>query len=560
VTDKAQRVSTLLGTMIISFIGITLISNSVLIAIGSPVSGLTIPFAVILAICVAWWPSIQHFGEHYRRLFLIICVSFIILFALTILISSAIYDISFDGQTYHSEAIIGLAQGWNPFRMPVPVNAFYADWVGFFSKGPWITAAAMYRFTDNIESGKAFNSLLLIASGLFSYSALSTFPQLNRRWRLNLSILIALNPISVCQLFTFYVDGQLASGLIILISLLIILSQQQERILLIALASLLVVVLNIKLTGILYAGIILSGFVLWYGWQHRKQAVPVVACCVFTSTIGVIGVGYNPIISQFTRNLIDKGDPFYPKSWSQLIAIDRNMPQNFVGKDRFWKFGVSLFSSSQVDMQPTRLKIPFTVSLDDLFVFRYPDVRTGGFGPLFSGVLLLTLVIFIIGIAKYARSIYTGFVPILLVLIVISVLSTSEAWWARYAPQLWIVPILVVAINIRQSSKVMLRSLIGVWALVLALNVIMVASVSIIAIIRDQPSLRMDYDNVKQIEKDYGVVPLVLNAFPITQARFTQQNITFTLPEKLPCDAEHQHTLIFSWSIICNFGAQSNSK
>ncbi len=559
--DKSVRISRILGTLIILFMAVILITNIMLFAIGMSLSGLTVLFAGIITTGIGWGICNHDFKQNPRQIFVIIIISLFIIIVVTTLINSIIYDISFDGQTYHSEAIISLANGWNPLRMSVPANVFYRDWVGFFSKGPWITAAAMYRFTENIETGKVFNSLLLVASGFFSYSAFSTFPQLNQRWRVNLSLLMMFNPVSVCQLFTFYVDGQLASCLIILVSLLIIVSQQQpNKIYLLAVAAVLLIITNVKLTGILYAGILISGFVIWYGWQFRKQAMPVFICCISASVIGIFVIGYNPIISQFTHNLIEKGDPFYPVSWTQLIAIDRNIPQDFTGKDRFWKLAVSLFSKSQVSRQAPQLKIPFTLSVDELFEFRYPDVRSGGFGPLFGGALLLSVLILVIGLVQHRKTLYKGFIPILLLLIVISVLSTSETWWARYIPQLWTLPILIVAFSIRNQSNRLSRGLIGIWAFVLALNIILVSSVSIIAMLKDQQMLQAEYDTVKQIEKDYGAVPLVLNVFPITQARFEQHNITFTLTDKLPCSPEQQHILIYSWSAICDPDMQANSQ
>ena len=153
--DKSARISSLLGTLIVTFIATLLLANTILFAVGIPLMGLTVPLAGIIAIGVGAWLSIRTFKENRLTLFILIITFYIIVIVL-VLINSSIYDISFDGQTYHSEAIIGLANGWNPLRMPVPANAFYRDWIGFFSKGAWITAAAMYRFTENIESGKVF--------------------------------------------------------------------------------------------------------------------------------------------------------------------------------------------------------------------------------------------------------------------------------------------------------------------------------------------------------------------------------------------------------------------
>ena len=59
-----------------------------------------------------------------------------------------------------------------------------------------------------------------------------------------------------------------------------------------------------------------------------------------------------------------------------------------------------------------------------------------------------------------------------------------------------------------------------------------------IAILKDQQSLHVEYERIKQLENEYGSVPLALNAFPITQARFAQQNIPFTLTDKYKAAAK----------------------
>lgn len=550
-TIKSLSITTIIGSLIVGFIAFILLSNTLLFALNHSVSGFTVPLSGILIIVTLRWVIKRTYPETSEGIFLQSILILGITFIVALVINANIFDISFDGQTYHSEAIVGLAHGWNPYTAAVPPNAYYPDWVGFFTKGTWIAAASIYKLTNNFETGKVFNSLLLIASGCFSYSALATFPNISRRWRINISLLIMLNPISLCQLFTFYADGQLASCLVILISLLIILSQEQDAVFLLALGLLLVIILNIKLTGILYAGIIVAGFVGWNWWRNHKLNKTLVVWALSSVFVALIGVGFNPLISQYLRNTLEKGDPFYPVSWSHLIAIDRNMPQDFIGKDRFSKLFLSLFSKSQVDTKPTQLKIPFSFSVDELFNFRFPDERTGGFGPLFGGCLILAVFILTLRLTTFRKHPFPPVVPVLIGLIIISTLSTSEAWWARYTPQLWLVPLLIATLGMDTLLNRGVRWLTGTLLLILGLNTILVGSVVIVGILKDQSPLRDELAHLRQTADQYGPIPLNINGFPITTARFEQVNISYIITGELNCDNQH-HLLIYSWSEICD--------
>src|SRR5262249_32768172 len=149
-----------------------------------------------------------------------------------------IYDISWDGQTYHAEGIEQLASGWNPF-WEAPHNGpafrlhsgYYSgpSQLSFSPKGAWICAAALYKFSGSFEAGKACHLMLILACFLCSFAALSTFRSIKWRWILILSLLIASNPVSVCQMFTYYVDGQLSSLLGITIGLLILIYRRPDR-------------------------------------------------------------------------------------------------------------------------------------------------------------------------------------------------------------------------------------------------------------------------------------------------------------------------------------------
>ena len=142
-------------------------------------------------------------------------------------IAAFFYDVSFDGQLYHQDAILRLVRGWNPLLETGPTS--YTKITDYYPKAAWIIAASLQCATGSIESGKALNILLVIASFFIARRSLAATGLVPARGRTIVATLLALNPVSVCQLFSFMVDGCLASLLVILMGLMIILYRSPSR-------------------------------------------------------------------------------------------------------------------------------------------------------------------------------------------------------------------------------------------------------------------------------------------------------------------------------------------
>jgi hypothetical protein len=90
--------------------------------------------------------------------------------------------------------------------------------------------------------------------------------------------------------------------------------------------------------------------------------------------------------------------------------------------------------------------VPFTVTKSETEAFAEVDVRIAGYGPLFGGILLLALAL---GLAVVVRQIrnrradWDIWLPVSAV--VLTVLVVPEMWWARYFPQLYLLPLLCTA-------------------------------------------------------------------------------------------------------------------
>jgi hypothetical protein len=551
--SASLRQALLFGINLLSLVTSNLVGASLLMLMGFNALEYSLLIAVLVTMVVCWTGVSRWFTERRVLWWLVQMGLCVVVLVGAVAISSQWWDTTNDGQTYHTDGILSLAEGWNPYRTPEPPDSIYPLWVGFFSKGPWVNAASLYRLTGTIEAGKAFQLILFVASLAIAWSVFGSQPHLPRQHAAVLSILLALNPVVVCQLLNFYVDGQLASCLTILICLMWLLDRSYDGFVLFALCMVSLLIVNLKLNGVIYLAILAGGYVLWL-WVHRRpERMRVTLSLLAAGLFAVVVVGYNPFISRYLTNFLSKGDPFYPTDLHSLILVKTNTPSDLLDKDRFSRLAMSLFSQSQVSLDPTTFKIPFTVSPQEFVNFRFPDTRVGGFGPWFSGALLLSLGL---GLATLWQARHTlkrlSFPVLLLILIAISIISSDQGWWPRYAPQLWVIPIIIVALVLSTAVSQWLSRGAVLVILVLFINAAIITTIYLALGIADQQTVRQD---LAALHAQSLIEPLEVNfnTVPMVQWRFDREGIAYQVVEDLPrCPEGYQHrNVVFSISIVC---------
>ena len=117
-----------------------------------------------------------------------------------------------------------------------------------------------------------------------------------------------------------------------------------------------------------------------------------------------------------------------------------------MGRNRFVRFYYATFSrpgNQPFNDEPdAKLMWPFTARPADLFYYRFHEARISGFGPFFSGALLVA---FGLGIWLLFQPSRARWVAALAgSTVVASLLVSVHLWWPRYGPQLWLLPILPV--------------------------------------------------------------------------------------------------------------------
>ncbi|WP_378954873.1 hypothetical protein [Pelosinus sp. sgz500959] len=444
------------GSILLSLMFFMLLFASLGFVVGMPITTVTIWLSLVCTLVYGFMVTKFYFKQETWQLFAKLCLLITLSFLSFMYISGLFYDISYDGQVYHQEAVGQLAHGWNPFQDYLTKDRSHsAVLLNHYAKGPWIYEAVLYSATGQIEQSKVFNFLLIIISFLLTLSSMKQCHRFSVKQAVIFSLLMALNPISIYQALSFYIDGQLASLLLCLVALSYRLITQYDRVIVCSFIMSIALTVNIKFTGVVYviACVGLAGGWLWL-LKKKHLYANLAKTSIIGLFIGICVIGYNPYVT----NIVYYGHPFYPLYGAGPKTMDimtSNSPQGFMQMNSLEKLYVASFSMStnNFDREEPVLKIPFTVRPQEFKPFVYgADIRIGGFGPWFSGMLLLAgLTLLLILIFPTKDGLYgIG----LVVSIMISVLINPESWWARYVPQFWLMPISIAAVAATEAKKV----------------------------------------------------------------------------------------------------------
>ena len=454
-------------------------------------------------------------------------------------------DYSCDGVGYHGTGTLQLLEGWNPLRQPGRADApqlLQQEVMIHYAKGPWISAAGLCQLAGKVEAGKATTLILIAACFFLALHAQAKHTRLGPAKMVILSALVALNPISLNQCLTFYVDGQLAAlfTILVLSSCLQLLEQRALNFMLTILTILLLI--NVKLTGLVYVCVFGATFCIALFALKRLDALPSLAA---TYAIGVflgLAVGYNPYVT----NLQTTGNPLFPFTFDQTKRgteenfTNNQMPVSFRGRNRFDTFLRSVFGRCQNSYDYSSqtfsggsLKTPFTVSAAEVRCFKDVDTRICGWGPLTSGVLICALAATCT--AKRRERQKYGKIGLTLTLCVLAtVFVIPHPWWARYVPQLWLLPV-IAAVALWLSER-KLDQLFG--AALIALMFANLAMISIPAVRASYSFTRLLHSQLKWLAEQNRTYSVAFGDYRFNQLRLQEFGIRYRVVETIPSQAK----------------------
>jgi hypothetical protein len=478
---EPAKILSVAGILIITWLSFTFIFATVFFLVGSSLSSISLILSTLCSILIGIFLSRKVLPCSIAETSLAFLL-WIASLGICLGVSAAIFDNSWDGQDYQQRAILQIANGFNPIYDIARPDEYYNRALNYYPKAAWVISASLYQATGNIETGKAVNSLLLVAG--FSILC-AIFLDLNKfkPWLAALlAALIVGNPVAIVQVFTYYIDGIVATLLTLFLMAIYIYLFKHKKLGFYLMDIIILLGVNIKFTGTAYFVIFaLTAMIFQWAMDPNKLRIPSISWAVLTGFVfGMLVFGVSP----YGINTIQHQNPFYPiyggnDAVNKSFIMLNQYPADFTHMGKLETFARSLFSKSYnaYGTEKSELKIPFTITETELKSSISPDVRVAGFGPFFGGILLISVIGLVRG-CQMKKSYPNWMIYLILGGLVFSVFINEESWWARYVPQLWLIPCLVVLMAANARGKVIKISSV-LLCFFMALNLITVAGPNI---------------------------------------------------------------------------------
>lgn len=539
-----------LSIALLGFIVLTAVLATSAIALGdAPPPALLAPALVAAATTAGWTLRREGLSFAYAASgAAAIAMLAVAISATGLWLQARVYDHSFDGPWYHQPAIELLAGGWNPWSdVAAPVRSEAQIQITHYPKALWVVEATLYRLTERIESVKAVNVLLLLAAAAAAVAAFLGLNRLHGAVAASLGLLMAAGPIALTQLPTTLVDGAVASLWVCGVAALVACcSGRPSRGAIVTLAASCALLPGVKFSGlpaIVFLLLPLAALSAVRSASPSVQDPPIhdmaprarlrngLAASVVAATVGAGFLSFNPYVT----NWVHYSHPLAPRPSGGFRSFTAWMePPSYRPLPPSMKTLASLFArSSHTDRYGTRqaeLKAPFTIEKSEIRAFYdFVNPRLGGFGPLFSGALLLSLP----GFALRGRPAWARGVAWIAVSLGVSVLLAPVGWIARFVPQLWLVPVLGAGCLFAARHR--LGHILG-WATVVALT----ANLALVAVPRYQGLMTQERavtQRLAALAASDGII-IHIPRWIANRTRLAEAGVDFievATPDELPC-------------------------
>jgi len=259
--------------------------------------------------------------------------------AFSLLISNLYFDVSFDGQWYHQDAIMFLSDGWNPVWDHALVDSLVsgekACWVNSYPKASWVFQSGIFQLSGNVELGKSLHLISLFSFAFLLFSFLQYRVKLGFFKSLVLTLMMSISTITLGQIFSFYVDGVLFSFLGIFLLLWIEYLMFDKKVFIWLVFSFIFLV-NLKFTGLVYALVFCGIGMVFKLIIDRSIPVKLILNLSLMVLLGVFIIGY----PTYVRNTMEKGHPLFPLMGKNNVGkevAEVQYPKDFFTMNRFEK-------------------------------------------------------------------------------------------------------------------------------------------------------------------------------------------------------------------------------
>uniref|UniRef100_N2AG27 Glycosyltransferase RgtA/B/C/D-like domain-containing protein n=1 Tax=Eubacterium plexicaudatum ASF492 TaxID=1235802 RepID=N2AG27_9FIRM len=390
---------------------------------------------------------------------LLLCV--LICIGLSIWFSGNLLDTSYDGNGYRKIMTGLLKEGWNPiWHKPDEFNeavkaapvalASWGDnsnwfWMDVHPKALAVVSSVVYAITGNIESGKFYTLISIVMVFCFYNHFLRKHLKL---WQAVLmSAVIACNPVAMTNIRNYYGDGFIAH--ILMIAVVFILEyfdeadQKRKKGLFAGLALCIIWGFNLKINAAFYLGILCTAMwiiVIVADRKKRNYAESRNMFVIFSGAVcsGVL-LGFSPYVTSIYR---------YGEFLPGVLGNSKSMTGAFHASTQgmysiqiFWAYIFGKMGDYWTDKQ-LPLKIPFTVSEQEIenYCIAYPAFES--FGLFFSGLLIISFILLFFLIICFRKTIKENLLIkislVMYVLVFAQCMFSPTGIGLRYVAHFWL--------------------------------------------------------------------------------------------------------------------------
>lgn len=387
-----------------------------------------------------------------------------LIFILASTYSFLLFDKAGDGRTYHQETIVLIKNGWNPifdsnFINNIPPSRFGQSKT--FTLADELLASSFALTFGHIQIGKIINILFVLSCFCITFIAQNKLFKLSDKPNYIISAYIALNPLVMSQLQSFYLDGNLfLCYTIFLYSLLVYLftDENEKYFWLIITCISFVILSNLKMTGLIIGSIVLFISLTIYIVLNKKPKGLVKL--LFGLSCSFVVISWHP----YLQNILRGRNIFWP-----ILGNHSSNVFNDVTKGAHMAKPL-LFLLSYLS--------PFPMDEDNMFVpslrpFVRTDTFIGALGPLF-GILLLFGLYYSIkylysNLKDYKVNKTYQILAIIFLTSIITILINPAPWWTKYSPTIILIPV-VSFIALYQTNSILWNKLSFPLVLVIIIN------------------------------------------------------------------------------------------
>lgn len=487
---KENNTGLLIGINIFSFLCFLFIIPAILFFLNVKINSFYLPIGILFSLFLPYFLT----GKKVKKAITISLISILLIIG-SIFSIGKIVDTSVDGNSYRKITSGLMVEGWNPLKesaksfnkreklLPNKLsnygNRSQWFWMDVYPKGLATFGATIEKFVGKIETGKCYTLLTVLVIFFVYNHYLNYF--LKKKQSALLSFLLAINPVSLCQLRTFYVDAALSN--IVLIALAFILlyfkeNNKNKRWYVFLIALCIVYIFNIKFNGILYIAILSLAMWLIVLINDRKKKDYKESKFIFSifavSIIASLLLGFSPYATNIYRY-----NELLPGITGNSTGATGAITKSTKGMSSIEIFYANIFSKVGDYWYDEKLplKLPFTTTKEEIDNYYIHASNFGTFGALFGGMFIIMILLGAFIIIKKHKELWKNkdskYILIMAILIYLQCnLSPIGFGGLRYVAHFYVLFILILGIalyyiNRMKKAKLKLVSNVGIYALVL---------------------------------------------------------------------------------------------